>query len=210
VLLYFHGGAFVEYHSSWPPALAPPVHCSGCGQRGRRGHLRRQPRCDGGCRRRDTATELLKHRLRWDKRRAARISNEAVGGAAANGTSRSAGVATPVVSGLAQGSGEYFTKISVGTHATPALMDLEGGWVAWQLTGLLAPATGVQPDADLAVHLSLLSLRGPRASGFGCSPTRMGRKLGATRMQNASGAYPTSPHDAWTWSSSDGPRPPEA
>ncbi|CAO2165427.1 unnamed protein product [Urochloa humidicola] len=83
-----------------------------------------------------TAAELLKHRLRRDKRRAARISKEAGGGAAANGTSHGAGsgggVAAPVVSGLAQGSGEYFTKIGVGTPATPALMVLDtGSDVVW-------------------------------------------------------------------------------
>ncbi|CAO2179329.1 unnamed protein product [Urochloa humidicola] len=85
-----------------------------------------------------TAAELLKHRLRRDKRRAARISKEAAaaaagGAAAANGTSRgSGGVAAPVVSGLAQGSGEYFTKIGVGTPATPALMVLDtGSDVVW-------------------------------------------------------------------------------
>ncbi|CAL4955644.1 unnamed protein product [Urochloa decumbens] len=81
-----------------------------------------------------TAAELLKHRLRRDKRRAARISKDAAGGgAAANGTSRgSGGVAAPVVSGLAQGSGEYFTKIGVGTPATPALMVLDtGSDVVW-------------------------------------------------------------------------------
>jgi hypothetical protein len=79
-----------------------------------------------------TAAELLKHRLRRDKRRAARISKEAAGGAAANGTSRGGGVAAPVVSGLAQGSGEYFTKIGVGTPATQALMVLDtGSDVVW-------------------------------------------------------------------------------
>jgi hypothetical protein len=35
------------------------------------------------------------------------------------------------------------------------------------------------------VHLSLLSLRGPRASGFGCSPTRM-----TTRRSKISGRRP--------------------
>jgi len=81
-----------------------------------------------------TAAELLKHRLQRDKRRAARISKAAAaGGAAANGTrSGGGGVAAPVVSGLAQGSGEYFTKIGVGTPATPALMVLDtGSDVVW-------------------------------------------------------------------------------
>ncbi|XP_062204143.1 aspartyl protease family protein 2-like [Phragmites australis] len=70
-----------------------------------------------------TAAELFANRLRRDKRRAARISK-----AAANGTrGGGGGVAAPVVSGLAQGSGEYFTKIGVGTPATPALMVLDTG-----------------------------------------------------------------------------------
>ncbi|PAN29876.1 hypothetical protein PAHAL_5G256200 [Panicum hallii] len=81
-----------------------------------------------------TAAELLRHRLRRDRRRAARISQAAAGGAAANGTRAAGGggVAAPVVSGLAQGSGEYFTKIGVGTPATPALMVLDtGSDVVW-------------------------------------------------------------------------------
>lgn len=80
-----------------------------------------------------TAAELLKHRLQRDRRRAARISKAAAaGGAAANGTRSGGGVAAPVVSGLAQGSGEYFTKIGVGTPATPALMVLDtGSDVVW-------------------------------------------------------------------------------
>ena len=81
-----------------------------------------------------TAAELLRHRLRRDRRRAARISKAAAGGAAANGTrgGGGGGVAAPVVSGLAQGSGEYFTKIGVGTPATPALMVLDtGSDVVW-------------------------------------------------------------------------------
>ncbi|TVU34420.1 hypothetical protein EJB05_16252, partial [Eragrostis curvula] len=77
-----------------------------------------------------TPAELLKHRLKRDRKRAARISKAA---AAANGTYGGAGgVAAPVVSGLAQGSGEYFTKIGVGTPATPALMVLDtGSDVVW-------------------------------------------------------------------------------
>ncbi|KAF8696804.1 hypothetical protein HU200_036441 [Digitaria exilis] len=83
-----------------------------------------------------TPGELLRHRLRRDKRRAARISRQATAGGypAANGTRAPAGggVAAPVVSGLAQGSGEYFTKIGVGTPATPALMVLDtGSDVVW-------------------------------------------------------------------------------
>lgn len=75
-----------------------------------------------------TAGELLKHRLQRDKRRAARIS-EAAGAGGGNGRK---GVAAPVVSGLAQGSGEYFTKIGVGTPATQALMVLDtGSDVVW-------------------------------------------------------------------------------
>ncbi|CAD6237988.1 unnamed protein product [Miscanthus lutarioriparius] len=81
-----------------------------------------------------TPAELLKHRLQRDRRRAARISKAAAAGGAnaANGTRSSGGVAAPVVSGLAQGSGEYFTKIGVGTPATPALMVLDtGSDVVW-------------------------------------------------------------------------------
>lgn len=77
-----------------------------------------------------TAAELLGHRLQRDGKRAARISAAA---GAANGTRRTgSGVVAPVVSGLAQGSGEYFTKIGVGTPATPALMVLDtGSDVVW-------------------------------------------------------------------------------
>ncbi|CAD6341188.1 unnamed protein product [Miscanthus lutarioriparius] len=81
-----------------------------------------------------TPAELLKHRLQRDRRRAARISKAAAAGGAnaANGTRSSGGVAAPVVSGLVQGSGEYFTKIGVGTPATPALMVLDtGSDVVW-------------------------------------------------------------------------------
>ncbi|OEL21340.1 Aspartyl protease family protein 2 [Dichanthelium oligosanthes] len=83
-----------------------------------------------------TAAELLRHRLRRDKRRTARISKAASAGAAAGNATRAAGggggVAAPVVSGLAQGSGEYFTKIGVGTPATQALMVLDtGSDVVW-------------------------------------------------------------------------------
>jgi aspartyl protease family protein len=66
-----------------------------------------------------TAVELLKHRLKRDRKRAAGISEANL--------ARGDGVASPVVSGLAQGSGEYFTKIGVGTPATPALMVLDTG-----------------------------------------------------------------------------------
>uniref|UniRef100_A0A453F0D9 Peptidase A1 domain-containing protein n=1 Tax=Aegilops tauschii subsp. strangulata TaxID=200361 RepID=A0A453F0D9_AEGTS len=77
-----------------------------------------------------TAAELLAHRLERDEKRAARLSAAA---GAANGTRRGGGgVVAPVVSGLAQGSGEYFTKIGVGTPATPALMVLDtGSDVVW-------------------------------------------------------------------------------
>ena len=78
-----------------------------------------------------TAAELLAHRLQRDGKRAARIS---VAAGAANVTRRGGrgGVVAPVVSGLAQGSGEYFTKIGVGTPATPALMVLDtGNDVVW-------------------------------------------------------------------------------
>ncbi|KAL5221555.1 hypothetical protein ABZP36_026268 [Zizania latifolia] len=83
-----------------------------------------------------TAAELLAHRLQRDGRRVSRISAAAGGGAAsANGTRGNrggGGFVAPVVSGLAQGSGEYFTKIGVGTPATPALMVLDtGSDVVW-------------------------------------------------------------------------------
>uniref|UniRef100_A0A0D9V2L1 Peptidase A1 domain-containing protein n=1 Tax=Leersia perrieri TaxID=77586 RepID=A0A0D9V2L1_9ORYZ len=82
-----------------------------------------------------TAAELLAHRLQRDKKRASRIS-AAAGGAAANGTrgrgGGGSGFVAPVVSGLAQGSGEYFTKIGVGTPVTQALMVLDtGSDVVW-------------------------------------------------------------------------------
>ncbi|KAK3161207.1 hypothetical protein QOZ80_1BG0073870 [Eleusine coracana subsp. coracana] len=80
-----------------------------------------------------TPLELLKHRLKRDRKRAARISKAASG--TSNATKPSGGsnaVAAPVVSGLAQGSGEYFTKIGVGTPATPSLMVLDtGSDVVW-------------------------------------------------------------------------------
>ena len=47
-----------------------------------------------------TAAELLRHRLRRDRRRAARISKAAAGGAAANGTRTGGGGVTAAVRGL--------------------------------------------------------------------------------------------------------------
>ncbi|KAK1603284.1 hypothetical protein QYE76_008127 [Lolium multiflorum] len=79
-----------------------------------------------------TAAELLAHRLERDGKRASGISAAAGAANTTRGGGGSGGVSAPVVSGLAQGSGEYFTKIGVGTPATPALMVLDtGSDVVW-------------------------------------------------------------------------------
>ena len=57
-----------------------------------------------------TAAELLRHRLRRDRRQAARISKAAAGGAAANGTRAGGGgggVVASVVTGFVQGRGRW-------------------------------------------------------------------------------------------------------
>ncbi|OEL17504.1 Aspartyl protease family protein 2 [Dichanthelium oligosanthes] len=82
-----------------------------------------------------TAAQLLAHRLARDAARADAISTAAAG--AANGTRaaprrRGGGFAAPVVSGLSQGSGEYFAQVGVGTPPAPALLVLDtGSDVVW-------------------------------------------------------------------------------
>ncbi|KAJ1264352.1 hypothetical protein BS78_09G256600 [Paspalum vaginatum] len=71
-----------------------------------------------------TAPQLLAHRLARDAARAQAVSEAAA--AASNGFS------APVVSGLAQGSGEYFAQVGVGTPPAPALLVLDtGSDVVW-------------------------------------------------------------------------------
>ncbi|PAN17815.1 hypothetical protein PAHAL_3G156600 [Panicum hallii] len=83
-----------------------------------------------------TAPQLLAHRLARDAARAVEIS-AAAAGATANGTRapqrrRGGGFAAPVVSGLSQGSGEYFAQVGVGSPPTPALLVLDtGSDVVW-------------------------------------------------------------------------------
>ncbi|CAL5096555.1 unnamed protein product [Urochloa decumbens] len=83
-----------------------------------------------------TAPQLLTHRLARDAARAEEISATAAA-AATNGTRtpmrrRSGGFAAPVVSGLSQGSGEYFAQVGVGTPPAPALLVLDtGSDVVW-------------------------------------------------------------------------------
>ncbi|TVT98997.1 hypothetical protein EJB05_55626, partial [Eragrostis curvula] len=76
-----------------------------------------------------TASQLLAYRLARDATRAAEIAL-----AAGNRTRarRGGGFAAPVVSGLAQGSGEYFAQVGVGTPPSPALLVLDtGSDVVW-------------------------------------------------------------------------------
>ncbi|KAG2617117.1 aspartyl protease family protein 2-like [Panicum virgatum] len=83
-----------------------------------------------------TAPQLLAHRLARDAARAEAIS-DAAAGATVNGTHApqrrgGGGFAAPVVSGLSQGSGEYFAQVGVGTPPTPALLVLDtGSDVVW-------------------------------------------------------------------------------
>ncbi|CAN6350011.1 unnamed protein product [Urochloa humidicola] len=87
-----------------------------------------------------TAPQMLAHRLARDAARAGVISAAAEAAAGAtNGTrapirrrSGGGGFAAPVVSGLSQGSGEYFAQVGVGTPAAPALLVLDtGSDVVW-------------------------------------------------------------------------------
>jgi hypothetical protein len=87
-----------------------------------------------------TAPQLLAHRLARDTARADAISATAAAAAGAtNGTrapgrrgSSGGGIAAPVMSGLSQGSGEYFAQVGVGTPPTPALLVLDtGSDVVW-------------------------------------------------------------------------------
>ncbi|CAD6270997.1 unnamed protein product [Miscanthus lutarioriparius] len=85
-----------------------------------------------------TAAQLLAHRLTRDAARAEAISvSMSVPAAAARNVTRGAasargGFAAPVVSGLAQGSGEYFASVGVGTPPTPALLVMDtGSDVVW-------------------------------------------------------------------------------
>ena len=74
-----------------------------------------------------TAAQLLAHRLARDAARA-----EAISVSARNVTRAGGGFSAPVVSGLAQGSGEYFASVGVGTPPTPALLVLDtGSDVVW-------------------------------------------------------------------------------
>ncbi|XP_004961034.1 aspartyl protease family protein 2 [Setaria italica] len=83
-----------------------------------------------------TAPQLLAHRLARDAARADAISSAAAAGAT-NGTRAprrrgGSGFAAPVLSGLSQGSGEYFAQVGVGTPPTPALLVLDtGSDVVW-------------------------------------------------------------------------------
>ncbi|KAL6610672.1 hypothetical protein ACP70R_040641 [Stipagrostis hirtigluma subsp. patula] len=77
-----------------------------------------------------TASQLLARRLARDAARAERILAAAAGNATR--ARRGGGFAAPVVSGLAQGSGEYFAQVGVGTPPAPALLVLDtGSDVVW-------------------------------------------------------------------------------
>ncbi|CAL4901518.1 unnamed protein product [Urochloa decumbens] len=85
-----------------------------------------------------TAPQLLAHRLARDAARAGAISAAAAAAGATNGTRAptrrrgGGGFAAPVVSGLSQGSGEYFAQVGVGTPPAPALLVLDtGSDVVW-------------------------------------------------------------------------------
>ncbi|CAN6358921.1 unnamed protein product [Urochloa humidicola] len=86
-----------------------------------------------------TAPQLLAHRLARDAARAEEISAAAAAAGATNRTRApgprgggGGGFAAPVVSGLSQGSGEYFAQVGVGTPPAPALLVLDtGSDVVW-------------------------------------------------------------------------------
>uniref|UniRef100_A0A0A9CT86 Peptidase A1 domain-containing protein n=1 Tax=Arundo donax TaxID=35708 RepID=A0A0A9CT86_ARUDO len=80
-----------------------------------------------------TASQLLAYRLARD---AARVQGIIASVSAGNRTRarqrRGGGFTAPVVSGLAQGSGEYFAQVGVGTPPAPALLVLDtGSDVVW-------------------------------------------------------------------------------
>uniref|UniRef100_A0A0E0L6H6 Peptidase A1 domain-containing protein n=1 Tax=Oryza punctata TaxID=4537 RepID=A0A0E0L6H6_ORYPU len=81
-----------------------------------------------------TASDLLAHLLARDAARAAGLSSLLLVVRNSNATRprRRGGFAAPVLSGLPQGSGEYFAQVGVGTPATTALMVLDtGSDVVW-------------------------------------------------------------------------------
>ncbi|KAL6848841.1 hypothetical protein ACP4OV_021424 [Aristida adscensionis] len=84
-----------------------------------------------------TAPQLLARRLARDAARAQVIAGGVLPAGvnvtrARRGGGGDGGFAAPVVSGLAQGSGEYFAQVGVGTPPTPALLVLDtGSDVVW-------------------------------------------------------------------------------
>ncbi|EEE64882.1 hypothetical protein OsJ_19741 [Oryza sativa Japonica Group] len=84
-----------------------------------------------------TASDLLAHLLARDAARAAALL------AAPNNATRPrrrGGFAAPLLSGLPQGTGEYFAQVGVGTPATTALMVLDtGSDVVWAPVRALPP-----------------------------------------------------------------------
>ncbi|XP_072951860.1 aspartyl protease family protein 2-like, partial [Typha angustifolia] len=81
-----------------------------------------------------TADEILRLRLDRDAARVSRLhgSLAAATGSNATGHHHRGGFSSAVVSGLAQGSGEYFTRIGIGTPPSSAYMVLDtGSDVVW-------------------------------------------------------------------------------
>ncbi|KAJ0971754.1 hypothetical protein J5N97_019713 [Dioscorea zingiberensis] len=76
-----------------------------------------------------SASELFRLRLARD---AARVETLAAAAAASRNRTRRKGYSSSVVSGLAQGSGEYFTRIGIGTPPSYANMVVDtGSDLAW-------------------------------------------------------------------------------
>ncbi|KAF2315209.1 hypothetical protein GH714_038436 [Hevea brasiliensis] len=79
-----------------------------------------------------TPQELFSLRLNRDASRVKALSSLAASAAAAAGGSVTGGFSSSVISGLAQGSGEYFTRIGVGTPPRYVYMVLDtGSDVVW-------------------------------------------------------------------------------
>ncbi|KAM0946022.1 putative nepenthesin [Dioscorea sansibarensis] len=79
-----------------------------------------------------TVDELFKLRLGRDAARVETLTTTAAAAAAARNRTLRSGYSSSVVSGLAQGSGEYFTRIGIGTPPSYAFMVVDtGSDLAW-------------------------------------------------------------------------------
>ncbi|CAH9148861.1 unnamed protein product [Cuscuta epithymum] len=110
-----------------------------------------------------TPTALFEKRLQRDAARVKALSTVAADNATAAGQSRSRGAdfSSSVISGLAQGSGEYFTRLGVGTPPRYAYMVLDtGSDVVWlQCAPCKKCYTQADPVFDPAKSKSFAQIR---------------------------------------------------